>query len=79
MKKKNSDDELVIYGTVKVSDTGQIAIPVDLRNDLNIKRGDHLFIIRKKNSNSFSVLTMSELIDTFNDKWIEEGTIPFKN
>lgn len=79
MKKKNPDDEVVIYGTVKVSDKGQIAIPVDLRNDLNIKRGDHLFIVRKKDSSSFSVLTMSELIETFNNKWIDEGTIPFKN
>ena len=35
--------------TVKVSEKGQIAIPADIREEIGIKQGDTLVLIREKN------------------------------
>jgi len=35
--------------TVRVSDKGQIAIPADIRANLNVKKGDTLVLIQEKN------------------------------
>lgn len=64
MKKHVHENDMVVYGTVKVSDKGQIALPVELRNDLDIKRGDQLFIVRKKGSRSFTFLTMHDVMES---------------
>jgi AbrB family looped-hinge helix DNA binding protein len=36
--------------TVKVSDKGQISIPVEIQRDIGIKKGDELVLIRKGHS-----------------------------
>ena len=38
----------VVYGVVTVSSKGQISIPSDLRRDLDIKEGDQLLVLRRK-------------------------------
>lgn len=35
--------------TVKISDKGQIAIPIDIRNSLGLRRGDELVLIQTDN------------------------------
>jgi len=35
---------------IKVTDKGQISIPVEIRNSIGIKNGDELFIIKANNS-----------------------------
>jgi AbrB family looped-hinge helix DNA binding protein len=35
--------------TVRISDKGQIAIPIDIRNSLGLKRGDELVLIQTDN------------------------------
>jgi AbrB family looped-hinge helix DNA binding protein len=35
--------------TVKVSDKGQISIPIDIRNSLGLRRGDELILIQIDN------------------------------
>ena len=35
---------------VKVTDKGQISIPVEIRNSIGIQNGDELFVIRSNNS-----------------------------
>ncbi len=72
MKKQNDGEDMIIYGTVKVSDKGQIAIPVELRNDLGIKRGDQLLIVRRKSSKNFTVMTMEEMITLLKDRVIDD-------
>ena len=47
--------------TVKVSDKGQIAIPVDIREEAGIERGDELVILE---SNGKILLEKSEIIST---------------
>lgn len=36
--------------TVKVSEKGQIAIPADIREEVGIKQGDTLILIREENN-----------------------------
>lgn len=50
MGKKRQAIEKTLFGVVKVSSKGQIIIPVDLRNDLGIKDGDQLYILKNKNN-----------------------------
>jgi len=45
-----------------VSDKGQIAILVDLRNDLDIKQGGKLFVLKRKDNAGFT-LAKPEKID----------------
>jgi len=51
----------IVYGVVTVSDKGQIAIPVDLRNDLNIKQGDKLFVLKRKDEAGFTLIKLEKI------------------
>ena len=51
----------IVYGVVTVSDKGQIAIPVDLRRDLNIKPGDKLFVIKRIDESGFTLIKLEKL------------------
>ena len=63
MKDKGRCSKLrIVYGVVTVSDKGQIAIPMDLRKDLNIKQGDKLFVIKRKDDSGFTLIKL-EVID----------------
>ncbi len=50
MKKDSRKNEKTLFGIVKVSSKGQIIIPVDLRNELGIRDGDQLYILKNKNN-----------------------------
>ncbi len=71
--KENKNNDLTVYGTVKVSDKGQIALPVELRNELEIKRGDQLLVVRKKNSKSFTLMTMDDILLTVKDRYSKDS------
>ena len=51
----------IVYGIVTVSDKGQIAIPIDLRKDLDIKQGDKLFILKRKDESGFTLIKLEEI------------------
>ena len=51
----------IVYGIVTVSEKGQIAIPVDLRNDLNIKQGDKLFVLKRRDESGFTLIKLEEI------------------
>ncbi|MFQ6087678.1 MAG: AbrB/MazE/SpoVT family DNA-binding domain-containing protein [Candidatus Methanofastidiosia archaeon] len=51
----------IVYGVVTVSDKGQIAIPVDLRNDLNVKQGDKLIALKRKDDAGFTLLKLDKM------------------
>lgn len=61
------------YGSVTVSERGQIAIPVDARKDFNIKKGDKLLVFgdleRGIGIATFSVMqkTMEGTADLFRE------------
>jgi AbrB family looped-hinge helix DNA binding protein len=55
----------VVYGTVTVSDKGQIAIPVELRRDLGIVQGDMLLVLKRKDGTGFTLIRVDSIEDFF--------------
>jgi AbrB family looped-hinge helix DNA binding protein len=55
------------YGVVTVSDKGQIAIPIDVRRELEIKTGDRLVVIKRRD-NAGIILLKTEKMDTLIEK-----------
>ena len=51
----------IVYGVVTVSDKGQIAIPVDLRHDLEINQGDKLFVLKRRDEAGFTLIKLSKM------------------
>ena len=55
-----------LYGTVKVGDRGQVVIPVEARNELDIKPGDLLFVMAGRNRKGIAMVkadTMREFAE----------------
>lgn len=44
------------FGTVTVTDKGQIAIPIELRKAYGIEKGDKLIIIKRCDNKGFNLL-----------------------
>ena len=61
----------IFYGMVTVSDKGQIAIPIDLRRDLNIDTGSKLIVMKRKDDAGI-VLLKVEKMDRLMDKIRED-------
>ncbi len=61
MKKGNCSKQRIVYGVVTVSEKGQIAIPVPLRDDLGIKQGDKLFMLKRKDEAGFTAIKLEEI------------------
>ena len=51
----------IVYGVVTVSDKGQIAIPADLRRDLDIKQGDKLFVLKRRDEAGFTLIKLEKI------------------
>jgi len=51
----------IVYGVVTVSDKGQIAIPVDLREGLDIKKGDKLIVLKRRDDAGFTLLKLDKM------------------
>lgn len=63
MKKDNQKNEQVVYGVVKVSNKGQIIIPVELRKELNIQQGEQLVVTKNRSGDGIELLKMKVLDD----------------
>ncbi len=66
MDKDKQKNMQIFYGTVKVSDKGQIAIPVELRKDLDINKGDQFLIGRRKDGKGLTLLKLDVIEEIFN-------------
>ena len=62
----------IVYGMVTVSDKGQIAIPVDLRTDLDLEKGDKLMVLKRKDEAGFTLLKIDKMDDLMH-KLQEDG------
>lgn len=51
------------FGWVTVSSKGQIAIPADIRKELNIKTGKRLLIVLRKDRDGVNLI-QAEAVDT---------------
>ena len=63
MKKKRRiySKQRIVYGVVTVSEKGQIAIPVDARRDLNIKAGDKLIVLKRKDEAGLTLIKLDKM------------------
>jgi AbrB family looped-hinge helix DNA binding protein len=60
------------YRIITVSDNGQVALPKEAREDLDIKPGDKLLVIPRKDRKGI-VLIKAEIMDEFFKSFQEEG------
>lgn len=67
MKKGKCMKDQIVYGMVTISDKGQIAIPVNIRRELNLDSGDKLFIIKRKDGAGFTFVKL-DMIDKLMNK-----------
>ena len=52
----SEDEQIRIYGTVKVGERGQVVIPSKARKDFNIKTGDLLLVITGRNRRGIALV-----------------------
>lgn len=55
------------FGIITITDKGQIAIPIELRRDLEIDKGDKLMVIKRTDCKGFNLIKADE-INGFIDK-----------
>ena len=67
VKKGKCMKDAIVYGVVTISDKGQIAIPIQIRNELDLKGGDKLLIIKRKDNAGFSFINL-KMMDKVMDK-----------
>ena len=63
----------IVYGVVTVSDKGQIAIPIDLRSDLGLKKGNKLMVLKRKDEAGFTLLKIDKMDELMNKLQEDEG------
>jgi len=52
----------IVFGIVTVSSKGQISIPVEAREALDIKEGDQLIVLRRKDDSGLTLIKL-DLMD----------------
>jgi len=67
MKKGKCMKNVMMYGLSTVSDKGQIAIPIVIRRELDLKKGDKLLIIKRSDNAGFTFIKLG-LMDKLMDK-----------
>ncbi len=55
------------FGVITVTEKGQIAIPVEIRKELEIKKGDKLIVIKRNDNKGINLLKVG-VIDNFLEK-----------
>jgi AbrB family looped-hinge helix DNA binding protein len=66
-KKGICTHDRIFYGMITVSEKGQIALPVDIRRDLNIQTGDR-FLAVKRRDNAGIILLRQNIMDDIIEK-----------
>ena len=61
VKKGACTKQRIVYGIVTVSEKGQIAIPVDARRDLDIKTGDKLIVLKRKDEAGITLIKLDRM------------------
>jgi len=65
MPKKGTCSRLKkFYGQITITDKGQLAIPIELRRELDLKSGDKLLVIKRDDCQGLNLIKASE-IDSF--------------
>ena len=64
MKKGSCKRKTGYFGILTVTDKGQIAIPIDLRKEYKIAKGDKLIIVKRADNKGFNLLKV-DIIKNF--------------
>lgn len=67
MQKGTCSRKQKFYGMVTLTDKGQLAIPVDLRRELKLDKGDKLMVIKRGDGKGLNLIKANE-IDNFVEK-----------
>ncbi len=67
MKKPFCQRKANYFGIATVTDKGQIAIPSQLREECQIKRGDKLIVVKRKDNRGLNLLKV-DILGDFLDK-----------
>ncbi|MFH1425859.1 MAG: AbrB/MazE/SpoVT family DNA-binding domain-containing protein [Candidatus Kerfeldbacteria bacterium] len=59
------------YGFVSVTDKGQLAIPIELRRELGIEKGDKLIVIKRGDGKGVNLIK-SDAVEEFLNKYSKE-------
>jgi len=59
--------DVIVYGVATLSEKGQIAIPVQVRKELDLKKGDRLLIIKRKDNAGFTFVDL-RMMDRLMDR-----------
>ncbi len=51
----------IVYGVATVTSKGQISIPADLRADLDIKEGDQLLVLRRRDDSGLVLIKLDKM------------------
>ncbi len=49
------------FGLVTITDKGQLAIPIELRRELNLNKGDKLIVIKRADGKGINLIKASEM------------------
>jgi len=60
-KAKANLERFKVFGTVKLSSKGQIAIPADLRKEYGLEQGDTLFVLGVEGNKAFALFKFESL------------------
>lgn len=72
-KKGGCMKDAIVYGVATLSEKGQIAIPVVVRRELDLKTGDRLMILKRNDGAGFTFIKL-DLMDKLMDKVRKDET-----
>lgn len=49
------------YGIITLTEKGQIAIPIDIRRDLDLKKGEKLVVIKREDGKGINLIKSDEI------------------
>lgn len=67
MKKGSCMKDKVVYGVATISAKGQLAVPINIRRELNLKSGDKVIIVKRRDNAGFSFIKL-DMMDKLMDK-----------
>jgi AbrB family looped-hinge helix DNA binding protein len=68
MTKTTCKKQKKIYGFVSITDKGQLAIPIELRRELDINKGDKLIVVKRKDGQGINLIKATALDEFINSK-----------
>lgn len=66
MNKGTCNKKKIFYGQVTITEKGQLAIPVELRRELGVEKGDQLLVMKRKDGKGINLIKANTIDDFLN-------------